>query len=895
MAKPASEPTPPHWVDFILKWACPAALHEELQGDLQEQFKADVADLGERAARRRYVTEVLKFSRPYFFKRKLSVLGRSPGYTSSALINPDMIKNYFKIALRGFQKNKGYTSINVAGLALGMAMAILIFLWVWDEWNFNKNNENHQHAGRVMSHVVQNGHTVSSPNLPFPLAAELRNSFAADFENVAISWDTEDYNLASGENKFRRKGRFLEPDGAKILGLQMTSGSVASLTSPSNLLLSESAAAAIFGNAQAIGKMLKVDNEMEGIVAGVFKDFPQNSDYYNLSFVAPWKLFTSVKRRQWVNDLKDNWKVNTFEVLVQTRKGSSTEVVSEKIRNVLLKHLNGDPKLAGSMPTISLHPMTQWHLYSTWENGVNTGGQIYYVKLFAAVAVFILLLACINFMNLSTARSEQRAREVGVRKAVGSMRSQLVFQFISESLIVVAFSFVAALLLVQLALPKFNAITGKQIEFLLSDGALHLPYVLPAGILFCILVSLIAGGYPALYLSSFKPVNILKSGSGQAGRLSSGPRKVLVVLQFTISISLIIGTVGIFRQIQFGQNRHAGYENDGLLNVKIPPGSRHLEALRNDLLQSGVVASVAQSSGPVTDILSNARGFDWEGKTAADQDEFAVIAASHSYGETVGWKITAGRDFSEKIVSDSSAIIINQSAAAYMGLDNPVGKKVRWKDGTFNDSEYQIVGVVRDMIMQSPFEPVKQTIYFMTYAPNYLYIKVDGDVGMNHALPKIQALFDKHLPGNVFDFQFAAEQYGSKFSMENRVGKLTFLFAVIAICISCLGLFGLAAFTAEQRRGEIGIRKVLGASIASVWKLIAKDFVYLTAIAILMAIPISYYFLTQMLAKYHYRSTIPWWIFGGSGLAALLLTILTVSYQAIKAALTDPVKALRSD
>lgn len=895
MAHPPSEPTPPQWVDFILKWACPSALHEELQGDLQEQFKTDVADLGERAARRRYVVEVLKFSRPYFFKRKLSVLGRQSEYASSALINPDMIKNYFKIALRGFQKSKGYTSINVAGLALGMAMAILILLWVWDEWNFNKNNENHLHAGRVMSHVVQNGHTVSSANLPFPLAAELRDNFSADFEHVAVSWDTEDYNLASGEHLFRKKGRFLEPDGAKILALQMVNGSVAALTNPSNLLLSESAAISIFGTTESIGKMLKVDNEMEGIVAGVYQDFPQNSDYYNLSFVAPWKLFTSAKRRQWVNDLKDNWKVNTFEVLVQTRKSSSVEAVSEKIRHVLLKHLQDDPKLAGAMPTISLDPMSKWHLYSFWENGVNTGGQIYYVRLFTAVAIFILLLACINFMNLSTARSEQRAREVGVRKAVGSMRSQLVMQFISESFLIVAFSFFVSLLLVQLALPTFNAITAKQMEFLFANGAAHLPYVLPAGMLFCILVSLIAGGYPALYLSSFKPVNILKSGSGQAGRLSSRPRKALVVLQFTISISLIIGTVGIFRQIQFGQNRNAGYENSGLLNVKIPPGSRQLEALRNDLLQSGVVASVAQSSGPVTDVLSNASGFYWQGKTAADQDEFAVIAASHSYGETVGWKITAGRDFSENIVSDSSAVIINQSAAKYMGLADPVGKKVRWRDGTFNDSEHEIVGVVQDMIMQSPFEPVKQTIYFMTYAPNYLYIKVGENVGMNHALPKIKAVFDKHLPGNVFDFQFAAEQYGSKFSMENRIGKLTFLFAVVAICISCLGLLGLAAFTAEQRRGEIGIRKVLGASIASVWKLIAKDFVYLTTIAIVIAIPVSYYFLTQMLAQYHYRSTLPWWIFGGSGLAALMLTILTVSYQAVKAALTDPVKALHSD
>jgi ABC-type antimicrobial peptide transport system permease subunit len=803
-----------------------------------------------------------------------------------------MIKNYFRIAFRSFQKNTVYTLINVSGLTLGLAVTILISLWVWDEWNYNKGNENYPRVGRVMSHISQNGTIVSSPNMPFPLAAELRNNFQADFENVAISWETEDYNLISGDNKFRKKGRFMEPDGAKILSPRMINGSASALENPSQLLLSESAARSIFGISQPVGQILKIDNELEGVVAGIYKDFPQNSDYHNLSFIAPWKLFTAAKRRQWVNAVKDNWEVNTFEILVETRKNRTIEAASEKVQHALRQHLKGDPKLVGSA-IISLHPMRKWHLFSTWENGVNTGGAIYYIKLFTAIAVFILLLACINFINLSTARSEHRAKEVGVRKAIGSMRAQLIFQFISESFIIVTFSFLVALLLVQLYLPQFNAITNKSIAFLSTDGAaFSLPFLL-IGLLFCVSVSLVAGGYPAFYLSSFNPINILKPGS--KGRLSSRPRKVLVVLQFTVSMSLIVATVGIFRQIQFGKNRNAGYDKNGLVYVKIPPGSSRLEALKNDLLQTGIVASAAQSSGPVTDILSNARGFYWQGKSADVRDEFAVIAASHSYGETVGWQITKGRDFSKAFVSDSSAIIINQSAAKYMGLENPIGKTVRWKDGTFNDSEYHIVGVVRDMIMQSPFDPVKQTIYFMTYAPNYLYIKLNANVGADYVQSKIRPLFDKHLPGNVFDFQFADEQYSSKFGAENRIGQLTFFFAAIAILISCLGIFGLAAFTAEQRRSEIGIRKVLGASIASVWKLIAKDFVYLTIIAIVIATPASYYLLLQMLAKYHYHSTVPWWIFAGSGFAIFVLTVLTVSYQAIKAAMTNPVEALRPE
>jgi|GEM_PF-879729 len=802
-----------------------------------------------------------------------------------------MVKSYFKIAFRNFQKNKVYSLINVSGLALALTVTILISLWVWDELNYNEGIKNHQRVGRVMAHVSQNGQVVSSPNLPFPLAAELRQNFAADFEQVAVSWDTEDYSLTSNGNKFRKKGRFMEPDGAKILSPQMVNGSAA-LGDPTRILLSESAAASIFGSTQATGQLLKIDNELDATVAGVYKDFPQNSDYYNLSFIAPWKLFASARRRQWVDKLKDNWNVSTFEILVQTRKNTTVEAASEKIKQVLNRHLTHP---AGSSSVISLHPMSKWHLYASWENGVNTGGHIYYVKLFSAIAAFVLLLACINFMNLSTARSEQRAKEIGVRKAVGSRRGQLIFQFIFESLAVVLVSFLIALLLVELTLPHFNAITYKQIGFISPGGAAFNPYFLLTGLAFCVLVSFIAGSYPALFLSSFRPVKVLKSGVAGVGRLSSRPRKALVVLQFTISISLIIAAAGVFRQMQFGQDRSTGYDRQGLLYVKIPPGSPGLEALKTELLQSGIVSSVAQSSGPVTDVLSNAGGFTWKGKSPGHREEFSVIAASHQYGRTVGWQIVQGRDFSEAFVSDSSAIIINQSAAKYMGLDDPIGQTVRWKDGTFNDSEYHIVGVIRDMVMQSPYEPVKQAIYFMTYAPNYLYIKLKPGGDTENAPSKLGALFDKHLPGHVFDFQFADQQYGLKFENEHRIGKLTLLFAAIGIFTSCLGLFGLAAFTAEQRRSEIGIRKVLGASVAGVWRLIAKDFLYLTVVAAAVAIPISYYLLAQMLEKYHYRSTIPWWVFGGSAALALLFSILTVSYQAIKAALTDPAKVLRSE
>ena len=475
------------------------------------------------------------------------------------------------------------------------------------------------------------------------------------------------------------------------------------------------------------------------------------------------------------------------------------------------------------------------------------------------------------------------------------MRSQLVFQFMVEAFTTVAFAFLLSFFMVELILPHFNILADKKITFLLGNGLILSPYFWLASIVICIAVALIAGSYPAFYLSAFKPVKILKPGAILAGKFASMPRKALVVLQFSVSVSLIIGTIVVFRQIHFGQHINPGYERSNLLNVQLSPSGKPLDALKNDLLQSGVVVDVAQSSGPATDVLSNASGFFWKGKGSDFKENFAVIAASHSYGSTVGWQIKAGRDFSTDFPSDSAGIILNETAVKYMGLENPVGKIVRWKDGTFNDNSYRIVGVIRDMVMQSPFEPVKQTIYFMTYAPNFLYIRVNPEAGSAAALDKIRAVFNKHLPDAVFDFKFVDEQYASKFAIEKRIGNLVSFFATLAILISCLGLFALTAFTAERRTKEIGVRKVLGASVLHIWALMSKEFVLLTIIATLLSTPLAYYFLQNWLLKYQYHTTLSWWIFAIAGLGALVLTLLTVSFKTIRAALTNPVNALRSE
>lgn len=806
-----------------------------------------------------------------------------------------MTRNYAKIAFRGLTRNKAYSFINIAGLAMGMAVALLISMWVWDEWNFNKNIENSDRVAKVMWNSTQNGKVITSPNMPFPLAAELRNSHRQDLEKVAVSWSSDDYDILSGERKFRRKGRFMEPEGAHILSPRMLKGSKEALENPASVIISESAAQSIFGSDDPLGRIIRIDNELNAEVAGVYEDFPDNSEYKDLDFIAPWKLFISAKRRQWISEAKDNWGIKTFEILVKVAPETDIKSVSRRISGLMLNRVKDNKLEASLKPALLLHPMERWHLFGEWDNGFNAGGQITYVTIFSVVGIAILLLACINFMNLTTARSEKRAREVGVRKAIGSMRSQLIYQFLFESFITVSIALLLAFALVEAALPFFNAVSDKNLQFLKGGGLLTKPFVWLMIIVFCGAVSVISGSYPAFYLSSFKPAKILKSGNVHFGTITSLPRKILVVLQFTVSVSLIIGTIVVFRQIQFGQNRSVGYERNGLVNVQMPRGSGSLEALKNDLLQCGYVSDVAQSSGPMTDVLSNASGFFWTGKPADLQESFAVIAASHSYGNTVGWHVKEGRDFSKNAPADSMAVILNESAVKYMGLKDPVGKTIRWKDATFNDDVYHIVGVIDDMVMQSPYAQVKQTIYFMTYAPNFLYLKMKSGTETATAMEKIRSVFKKHLPDSVVDFKFADQEYDLKFAVEQRVSKLVTFFAVLAILISCLGLFGLAAFTAERRTKEIGIRKVLGATIMNIWMMISKEFVYLIATSLLIATPLTYYLLSNWLAKYQYHTTLSWWIFTVSGLAALGLTLLTVSYQGIKAATLNPVKSLKSD
>ena len=794
-----------------------------------------------------------------------------------------MIKNYLKIAWRNLIKNKAFSLINISGLAVGMAVALLIGLWIWDELSFNKSFENYNRIAMVMQHQTFNGEVGTQTAVPYLMGSELKKNYGSDFKHVTMCSWTNDHILTFGEKKITKSGNYFEPQIADMLSLKMIKGTRSALQNNHAVILSETTAKAMFGDADPMNKRIKIDNKFDVTVSGIYEDLPYNSDFNNLTFIAPWQLF--IDNASWSEKITNPWRNNSFQTFVQLADHADLNTVSAKIRDSKLKMVTKAD--AAFKPTIFLHPMSKWHLYSQFKNGINAGGKIEFVWLFSIIGFFVLLLACINFMNLSTARSEKRAREVGIRKAIGSLRSQLIAQFFSESLIVVFFAFGLALLLVQLALPIFNQVADKKITILWSNPLFWL-----IGICFSFLTGTIAGMYPALYLSSFQPVKVLK-GTFRVGRFASLPRKVLVVLQFTVSVTLIIGTIVVFRQIQFAKNRPVGYSRDGLVTVPVVTEDVHknFAAISDELKSSGAVKEIAESSGASTYVNEYDNGFEWQGKDPSLQGSFGVVFVSTDFGKTLGWKIKEGRDFSRDFITDSTAMVLNEASVKFMNLKHPVGENIIW-----DKKPYHIVGVIKDMVMESPYEPVSRTVFVKDAgAQPIIDIKINPTVSAHDALAKIEAVFKKFNPAQPFDYKFIDEQYARKFGDEERIGKLANFFAILAVFISCLGLSGMASFMAEQRTKEIGVRKVLGASVVGLWSMLSQDFVKLVLIALLIAIPTAWYFMHGWLQKYNYHTELSWWIFALTAAGAIFITLITVSYQSIKAALSNPIKSLKAE
>ncbi|QDK79059.1 FtsX-like permease family protein [Spirosoma sp. KCTC 42546] len=873
--------TPPHFARYLLHLFCAPHRVDELEGDLDELFQERIDQIGLRKARWRYVKNVISLMRPSLMKRESRIQYPNPALTT-------MLRNYLKIAFRNLAKNRVNSFINIGGLAIGMAVAILIGLWVYDELSFNQYHQNYGRIARVMQHQTIRGETSTRENNPIPLGTMLRTNFKDDFTYVVMSTQTQNYIVASESKVFTQKGRYMQVEAPELLSLRMNYGSKNGLQELNSILLSQTLANVLFGKADPMGKLVKLDNKLLVKVTGVYQDFPNNSEFKAVTFIAPWDLMLSMD--DYLRDHKDDWNNNFLHIYTQLAPHATFEGVSAKIKDLKLAHV--DKEYAERKPALFLQPMHNWHLYSTYKNGViATSEELRYVWIYSIIGVFVLVLACINFMNLNTARSEKRAKEVGIRKAVGSMRSQLINQFFAESLLTVAFAFAAALLLVQLALPWFNHVADKQIAILWSN-----PFFWEISLVFVVITGLFSGSYPALYLSSFKPISILK-GTILPGRLASMPRKVLVVVQFSVSTTLIIGAIIVYRQIQYARDRPVGYSRENLIVFRksTPDFEGKSDLLKTEFLKTGVVTEMAESSSRVTDISAMNGGFDWEGRDPGFETNFGTLGVSHDYGKTIGWQFVVGRDFSKEFATDSAGFILNEAAVKEMGLKNPIGETINW-DTEFNaGSNFKVIGVVKDMVMQSPFEPIKPTIFFLQGYKGYIFAKIKPTVSTHEALATLETTFKKIIPNAPFDYKFVDDEYSKKFATEERIGKLASFFAVLAIFISCLGLFGLASFVAEQRTKEIGVRKVLGASVFSLWGLLSKDFVLLVIISLGIATPIAYYFLSNWLRNYAYRTELSWWIFAASGAGALIITLLTVSFQSVKAALMNPVKSLRSE
>lgn len=795
-----------------------------------------------------------------------------------------MIRSYFRIAWRNLLKSKGYSLINIGGLATGMAVAMLIGLWIWDELSFDRYNKNYDRIAQVMQTQDFGGQLDTWQTMPYHTGDAIRERYGSDFKQVVMSsWDF--YKVLSvGEKKMRRIGKFMEANGPVLMDVQMLSGSRDALKDPSSILLSASTATAYFGSEDPMNKTVRLDNRQDLIVKGVYKDLPRNSTFGNVGFIAPWNVYIN-NDIAWVKTADYPWGMNAFLVYVELADNADMARVSDKITNLRLDHLRDEDKRF--KPVVFLHPMARWHLYEEFKNGINSGGRIQFVRLFGIIGLFVLLLACINFMNLSTARSERRAREVGLRKAIGSLRIQLIGQFFSESLLVVVMGFILSLIITQLTLPFFNSVADKKMTILWANPVFWL-----TGIVVTLLTGLVAGSYPALYLSSFQPVKVLK-GTFRVGRNAALPRRVLVVLQFTVSLVLIIGTIIVFRQVQFARTRPVGYTREGLISMEmtVPDIHKHFDAVRSELINSNAIIEMSEASTPTTTVWQTNGGITWKGKDPGLTVDMPTITVSRGYGKTVGWQFRAGRDFSRDFASDSSAFVINEAAVKFMGFKDPIGEVVQWGGRSFT-----IIGVIKDMIMESPYYPVRPSVFLMNKdISGITLLRTNPAVSSQVALAKIESVFKKYSPEQPFEYQFVDIEYAKKFGAEVRVGKLTSFFAVLAIFICCLGLFGMASFMAERRTKEIGIRKVLGASVLNLWALLSKDFLMLVFIALLISIPTAYYFMHGWLQNYVYRSEISWWIFAVAGLGILVITLLTVSFQSIKAALMNPVKSLKAE
>lgn len=809
----------------------------------------------------------------------------TPLWSHEKLNRNYMFRNYLKTAWRNTLHNKVYSALNIAGLAAGMAVALLIDLWVANQYSYDRFLPDYQQLYQVeMNLTSQHNGTSTQTSIALPLTDVLRKEIPGiKYVAEADAVGKMNHGLLVGDKKLYLGGGAVGGDFFKIFQYPFIKGNANSaLKDMYSIVLTEATAKALFGKADPMGKEVRFDNSQNMKVTGVIRNIPTNATL-QFSYLVPFAY--SEATQGWIKDGRTKWTYNSFSCYLALEPGITYGQIEPKIKD-LVYHRSMEMRTL--KPQVILHPLKDWHLITDFKNGKPVGGFVEYVRLFSIIGMLVLAIACINFMNLSTARSEKRAREVGVRKAIGSARMDLVYQFLTESVLITFISFVLGLLLVMLTLPAFNELTGADVQ--IPYGNIGFWGIM---IVFVLFTGLVAGSRPAFYLSSFNPVKVLK-GSVQMGKWASIPRKVLVVVQFTCSIALIISTVIVYQQIQYVKDRPTGYSPDRLVMTDMNSDlSQHFEALKNDLLSSGLVESVASSTSPATQVYSHFTLQKWPGKLAGDETvNIGAIWISDEYFKTLGMTFADGHNFTGDWKSDTLNVIVNEAMVRRIGLKDPVNQLITIN---FNAKPVRIIGVVNDALMDSPYSPVEPAVFGHNPFGFVVTYRLAKNAGTHTATDKIGKIFDKYNPAYPFQYKFVNDEYEHKFNLEVLVGKLAGVFAGLAIFISCLGLFGLAAYVAEQRTKEIGIRKVMGASIAQVWLMLSRDFIVLVVISCVIASPVAFYYLHNWLQKYTYRVGIGVGVFIASGIAAIVITLVTISFQAIKAALANPVKSLRSE
>jgi putative ABC transport system permease protein len=787
-----------------------------------------------------------------------------------------MFQNYLKVAFRNLWKNKGFSFINIMGLAVGMASAILILLWMQNEISFDDFHEKRDRIYEAWNRAEFSGEVHCWNTTPRVLASAVQRDLPEVEHVVRVDWDRMPL-FTVGDKKLTIKSMPVDSDFLQVFTFPMVEGDpLSALNDPYGLVLTESTARSLFGKEDAMGKVIRIENKENYHVKGILKDLPNNTRF-DFKCLLP---YTYVRREG--NDDAD-WGNNSIRTYVLLKPNTTLASVAPKMQVIHQRYDSTEKHWE-----MFLYPMSRWHLFSSFKGTVEEGGRIVFVRLFGVIAVFILLIACINFMNLSTARSERRAKEVGIRKVVGAPRGKLIAQFIGESVILSFFASLLAIGIVQVGLPGFNELTQKRLFIPLESGWFWF-----SAVVFISFTGVLAGSYPAFFLSSFKPVKVLK-GTFRAANTLISPRKVLVVLQFTFAIILIICTLIVKQQIDYARQREVGYNKADLVFHRLTGDLyKNYRLVRQELLQSGVAVSVCKTSSPLTQNYSDTWGYVWAGKDPGDKTDFIREGTDEGLVKTSGMQLVAGRDFDlAQYPTDSTGIILNETAVKDMHFKQPIGQII--KEDT---AHYHVIGVVKDFIMESPYAPIGPLVIEGAAIGwfNCINFRLNPANSTEVNLRKAEAIFKKYNQDYPFEYQFVDEDYSKKFDEEKRTGTLAGLFGALTIFISCLGLFGLATYMAESRVKEIGVRKVLGASVAGIAAMLSKDFVKLVLIAFFVATPVAWWAMYSWLQDYSYRVEIRWWVFALAAGLSIGIALLTVSFQAVRAGLRNPAESLRSE